>query len=319
MTPLASGGVGEPRSTESAGQRQRPDAESLVERSIRKYRWSHRRYERKHPEIFNPIEQRRLGGDLRDAVAGIRTGAPQPRVLDLGCGSGNVSAHLLDLGVRVIAADVSPHFLSLVARRYASTGRLETLRLNGTDLAELPAGSVDMVCAYSVLHHIPDYLAMIEEIARVLAAGGVAYLDHEVNESFWDKQGCFWRLLGDVSQHRLERANRWNGSLWWNPEGKRWQRFLQPRRYVLRVRRTFNPAYPWDVEGDIHVWETDHIEWDKVEEGLTAGGCETVTRKDYLNYSSDYPDEIWRRYEDRCTNMRLVVARRTGSMRGAAG
>lgn len=288
-----------------------PEAALLVERSIRKYRRAHRRYERRHPEIFNPVEQQRLHDELGRALRDVGTGADHPRVLDLGCGTGNLTRHLLEHGARVLACDVSPDFLQQVQRRFGAAGRVETMRLNGVDLRELPDGAVDMVCAYSVLHHIPDYLAAVDEIARVLAPGGVVYLDHEANHNFWDKESCFWELLRANTAAQLTRRNWWNGRNWWNPEQTWWQRYLQPSRYVLRIRQKFNPAYPWDVEGDIHVWDEDHIEWDRIEERLAAGGCEVTRRVDYLNYSSEYPKELWQRFHDGgCTNMRLTVAQR---------
>ena len=286
------------------------DEAALVERSIRKYRRSHRRYDRRHPEIFNPVEQARLHEALGEALADVRSEASPPRVLDLGCGTGNVTRHLLEHGARVLAADVSAEFLATIERRYAGTGRVETIRLNGTDLGGIEDGSVDMVCAYSVLHHIPDYLGGVSEACRVLAPGGIAFLDHEANESFWDKSSCFWELLRAQAEARVDRQNRWNGRRWWHPDEKRWQRYLMPSKYVLKARQMVNPAYPWDVEGDIHVWDHDHIEWDRVEERLVAGGCEVLRRVDYLNYSSEYDDAVWDRFKDTCTNMRLVVARR---------
>ncbi len=284
---------------------------ALVERSIRKYRRSYRRYERKHPEIFNPVEQARLQLELQRALREILTTASSVRALDLGCGSGNITHHLLKLGARVVAADVSPEFLVMIDNRYGKSGLVETFQLNGHDLSELADGSMDLVCAYSVLHHIPDYLGAIDEICRVLAPGGVAYLDHEANESFWDKKSCFWELLAATAAARVARQNWWNGRNWWHPTAKRWQRFLQPSKYVLQARQMVNPAYPWDVEGDIHVWKHDHIEWDKIEQRLTVGACEIVRSVDYLNYSTDYPEEVWERFKADCTNMRLTVARRT--------
>jgi SAM-dependent methyltransferase len=297
---------------EPAHRHDRGEAALLVERSIRKYRRSSRRYDRRHPEIFNPIEQARLHGELERALTEIRGGSSPPRALDLGCGTGNITRHLVDLGARVLAADVSPEFLDMIDRRYGGTGRVETFRLNGQDLSGIADGSVDLVCAYSVLHHIPDYLGALDEISRVLAPGGIAYLDHEANHNFWDLQSCFWAMLRATQEARVARQNWWNGRGWWNPDARRWQRFLVPSKYVLKVRQKINPAYPWDVEGDIHVWEHDHIEWERVEKRLLAGGCEIVRRHDYLNYSSDYPDEVWERFSDTCTNMRLVIARRDG-------
>src|SRR5258708_36883433 len=93
------------------------EAPLLVERSITKYRRSSRRYDRKHPEIFNPTEQARLHGELERALTEIHRGDSSPRALDLGCGTGNITRHLLDLGARVLAADVSPEFLTIAGRR----------------------------------------------------------------------------------------------------------------------------------------------------------------------------------------------------------
>jgi SAM-dependent methyltransferase len=286
------------------------EAVALVKTSIEKYRRAHRRYERRHPEIFNPIEQDRLHAGLRLALSDIRTENVPPRALDLGCGSGNITRHLLELGASVVAADVSPEFLRKVERQFGRTGMVETFRLNGHDLTGIADASLDLVCAYSVLHHIPDYLGAIDDICRALAPGGIVYLDHEANYNFWDKESCFWQLLRATAEADLARKNWWNGRDWWHPDAKRWQRFLQPSRYAVKLRQQFDPAYPWGIEGDIHVRPGDHIEWDKIEERLVAGGCEVVRRLDYLNYSSDYPDAVWERFRGTCTNMRLTVARR---------
>ena len=286
------------------------DPADLVARAIRRYRRRHRSYERLHPEIFNPVEQARLRAELQRA-AGELAGDPcaRPVALDLGCGSGNVTRHLLDLGMEVIAADVSPEFLADVERRFGPTGRVTTLQVSGLDLAPLPDRSVDMVCAYSVLHHIPDYVAAVSEMCRVTRPGGIVYLDHEANDDFYDRDGCFWEMLGELQRRRRDRDG------WWNPVRSPWQRVLQPSTYVERARRLLNPAHPWDVEGDIHVWEHDRVQWSLVEERLLEAGCEVVRREDYLNYSAEYPDDVWRRFEGRCTNMRLMVARVAGDRR----
>jgi SAM-dependent methyltransferase len=270
------------------------DPAALVQRSIKRYRRMHRRYESVHPDIFNPREHARLRKSLADASTEMAAGAGDPpRALDLGCGSGNVTGHLLALGLDVVAADVSPEFLADVRRRFGATDRLQTMQVNGLDLNQVPTGSFDMACAYAVLHHIPDYLAAVDELCRVVRPGGVVYIDHEANDSFYDKGGCFWDLLREVEQRRPRRS-----------------RFLLPRTYLDALKRVVNPAHPWDIEGDIHVWEWDRIEWPQVEARLVDGGCEIVRGVDYLNYSGDWPEDIWERYEGRCTNMRLVIARR---------
>jgi SAM-dependent methyltransferase len=278
-----------------------PDADHLIERSIRRYRRAHSRYERRHPEIFNDVEQTRLRSALERACRD----APGRRTLDFGCGSGNVTAHLLDLGMEVTAADLSPEFLQTVERRFG----VPTLQLNGRDLAGVADRSYDLVAAYSVLHHIPDYLTAVRELARVTAAGGIVYLDHEANDGFWAPGGCAHHLRIEWQERRLAAPG------FWNPERRRWQRYLMPSKYALGMRLLFDPDYLFGIEGDIHVWAEDRIEWDRVVEALEEAGCEVAWREDYLNHNPDYPRDLYEAYRDRgCTDMTALAARRAGDL-----
>ena len=277
-----------------------PDADQLIERSIRRYRRAHSRYERRHPEIFNDVEQARL----RAALGRACRDAPGRRALDFGCGSGNVTAHLLELDMDVTAADLSPEFLRAVERRFG----VPTLPLNGRDLDGVPDGSFDLVAAYSVLHHIPDYLAAVRELVRVTAPGGIVYLDHEANDGFWAPDGCAHLLRMEWQERRLAAPG------FWNPERRRWQRYLMPSKYALGVRLLFDPDYLFGIEGDIHVWAEDRIEWDRVVEALQESGCEVAWREDYLNHNPDYPEDLYEAYRDRgCSDMTALAARRAGA------
>ena len=214
-----------------------------------------------------------------------------------------MSAHLLDLQMDVTAADLSPEFLRTVERRFG----VPTLRLNGRDLAEVPDGSFDLVAAYSVLHHIPDYLAAVRELARVTAPGGIVYLDHEANDGFWAPDGCAHHLRIEWQERRLTAPG------FWNPERRRWQRYLMPSKYALGVRLLFDPDYLFGIEGDIHVWAEDRIEWDRVVEALEESRCEVAWREDYLNHNPDYPEDLYEAYRDRgCSDMTALAARRAG-------
>ena len=277
----------------SAGERE------LVARSIRRYRRAHRGYGRAHPEIFNEVEQARLRAALERAVAA----APGVRALDFGCGSGNVTRHLADLGMEVTAADVSPEFLRTVERRF----EVRTLQLNGRDLAGVPDASFDLAAAYSVLHHIPDYLTAVRELARVVRPGGIVFIDHEANDGFWAPDGCGTQLRVEWEQRRLERPGLWN------PERRRWQRYLMPSKYLLGVRLLLDPGYLFGREGDIHVWAEDHVEWDRVIAALEEVGCSVAWRDDYLGFDPGYPDDLYRAYVERgCSDMTALAARRDG-------
>lgn len=245
-------------------------------------------YEKRHDEIFNPREQARLGSLLADAKAAIETGRAPLRALDLGCGSGNLSGHLLRLGFEVTAADVSQSFLDLVARRHSGAPLL-THRLNGRDLAGLADDAFDLIAIYSVLHHIPDYLGALAEAARVCALGGVIVIDHEQNEDYWSGNPAYSEL-----QKEAPRAD--------------WRKFLRPSNYYHKLRRLLDPRHT--NEGDIHVWPDDHIEWPKVRKTLEERGFEVVRDEDYLLFRGRYRPEIYDRFVGRCTDTKAMIFRK---------
>jgi len=247
-------------------------------------------YDARHGEIFNPIEQARLAAALREAKDFVTSESAPPTALDLGCGSGNLTRHLLSLGFAVTAADVSPKFLELVQKRFASE-KLSVMQLNGEDLAGLDDGSIDFIATYSVLHHVPDYLGAIAEFGRVVAPGGVVYLDHEQHERYWQ---------GDpILDEFYARAKPYD-----------WKKWFVPSNYVHKIWRLFDPRHA--NEGDIHVWPDDHIEWDKIAAVLAQSGLEPVMSHDYLLFRGGYDEKAYAAYRARTSDMRCMAFRKRG-------
>lgn len=277
----------------------------MSDRAIAHNRSAHDRlgagYDERHPEIFNETEQARLRAAVARAVGALHTGAREPLMLDVGAGSGNLTTWMLEHAGRVVAADLSAGMLAQLARRFDAEepGRVSTLVLNGTDLRPLADGAVDLAAAYSVLHHIPDYLAMVAEMARVVRPGGVVYIDHEKAPGYWVPDEGLRRFLaaGVVRPPR------------------RWWRFVNPASYWRRIRplllwqRWRDPR--WMPEGDLHIWPDDHVDWDAVERTLVRAGCEVVERVDYLAYEPRYRREAWEAARrERVADTRRLVARK---------
>jgi SAM-dependent methyltransferase len=100
------------------------------------------------------------------------------RVLDFGCGLGWLARVLARLEMRVLACDVAPTALR-IAEAY-TRGREPDLaeRISWHLLAgariPLADGAADRILCFDALHHVPDQGAVLAEMARVLAPGGIA-------------------------------------------------------------------------------------------------------------------------------------------------
>ncbi len=253
------------------------------------------KYESRHGEIFNTIEQERLRRALSTAVKLIRTNSAPLTALDYGCGTGNLTSHLISAGIHTTSADVSDAFLNIIERNFAETGLSKTLKVNGTDLSNVKDACFDLVATYSVLHHVPDYLRIVAEMCRVLKPGGVIYIDHEVTESYFDRPKQYVDFL-KKAKPRIN-FNRYLRLL------------LDVKGYVHILRRIINPRYK--REGDIHVWPDDHIEWDKVEQVLNSQGFEIIHKQDYLLCKSIYKTDVYNEYKNVCADERVLIGRKS--------
>lgn len=102
------------------------------------------------------------------------------KVMDLGCGSGEVSKKLLDLGYSVVSVDV-----------------VDKVKVNGVkvvlyDGEKLPFEDkeFDKVLLITVLHHVDKYKELLQEVARVSRE---VIIVEDVYENAWDKFNIwFW-------------------------------------------------------------------------------------------------------------------------------
>jgi SAM-dependent methyltransferase len=94
--------------------------------------------------------------------------APGPRVLDVGAGTGKLTATLVALGAEVIAVEPDPEMLAELRRALPAV----RARPGSAEAIPLPDASVDAVLAGNALHWF-DMAVAGPEIARVLAPGGV--------------------------------------------------------------------------------------------------------------------------------------------------
>lgn len=257
-------------------------------------------YEGHHPEIFNRTEQLRIGRVLRSLKEEFGITA-RPYVLDYGAGTGNLTRHLLELGATVVAAEVSEGCLRELRAGLGQGSNYSTVLVNGCNLELFADEMFDLVSTYSVLHHVPDYLKIVDEFVRVTKPGGFIYIDHEVCPAYWEDGPDYReyvRELEELEEKGTDLLERFGSVL--KRKGL-W-------RYVCAL---LNRRLRGDAdEGDIHVHLNDHIEWSVIRK-LIEQECEIMKENDYLICREQaFPAPVWEKWHERCTDMRLIIARK---------
>jgi ubiquinone/menaquinone biosynthesis C-methylase UbiE len=101
------------------------------------------------------------------------------RVLALGCGTGvevRAMKRRLEFGGEVVGIDLSPRLIEEARRLTAAEGLLDGVeyRVGDACALDLPGASFDVVLAHTLLSHVPDPRAVLQEAHRVARPGAMA-------------------------------------------------------------------------------------------------------------------------------------------------
>ncbi|MEU4475234.1 class I SAM-dependent methyltransferase [Micromonospora sp. NPDC023888] len=133
--------------------------------------------------------------------------APGPRVLDLGAGTGKLSATLVELGADVVAVEPDPAMLTELRRALPAVRALP----GSAESIPLPAASVDAVLAGNALHWF-DMAVAGAEIARVLAPGGILAGLWNVMDDRIDWVAALERVSGSAAIGPRDTLSRWRAA-----------------------------------------------------------------------------------------------------------
>ncbi len=161
--------------------------DQIHQANVSVHRLEARYYELLHPEVYSRKEQQRIWRQLKTIDKQIVNN--QKNALDVGAGTGNLTGKLLEMGYRVVATDISPEMCVILKKKYARyiPDKLTVLNSPIEDLS-FEQGKFDLVAAYSVLHHLPDYTAALGTLCGYVKKGGVIYIDHEASPSYWGNE-----------------------------------------------------------------------------------------------------------------------------------
>jgi malonyl-CoA O-methyltransferase len=116
-----------------------------------------------------------LQADITRRLAGHMPDLKAPTVLELGCGTGLLSRHVLARypDGRFVLTDVSPAMMAECRRNLAgANGPRVRYELMDASLASGPEG-VDLIVTSMTLHWLADPLASLERMRSLLAPGGM--------------------------------------------------------------------------------------------------------------------------------------------------
>jgi len=155
------------------------------------------------------------------------------RALDVGCGTGQFSLRLGQLGLRVDALDASPDMLSVARPKSTAIAWRE----GSAEVLPYDAGTFDLVLSVTALEFMVDQARALREMMRVVRPGGRLVVATLNADSTW---GRFYRqqatendndlfartrfytpetllaALGDLNP----KSVRWSSSVFFGPSGR---------------------------------------------------------------------------------------------------
>jgi 2-polyprenyl-3-methyl-5-hydroxy-6-metoxy-1,4-benzoquinol methylase len=161
-------------------------------------------------EIERLLLQGRLHNDFTEhalRLAGLRPGM---RVLDVGCGPGDVSliaARLVGPQGAVFGVDAAPDVIGLARTRAAEQG-LGTVRFEATTIADVRLDEpVDAVIGRLILMHLPDPVAALSHLAAMVRPGGlIAFFESDINGVYSVAEMPLFRAMKETVAQAFQAA-----------------------------------------------------------------------------------------------------------------
>jgi SAM-dependent methyltransferase len=186
------------------------------------------RYETTHPEIFEQLPA--LWNEMLDAFDRLeseRTRSSEAksrklRILNIGCGTGFEAEQCLrhfgsDRVERLVCVDPSERMLGQCRRALLPWGKVIQYMTSSSDLDKTGPG-FHLLITNAVLHHMPDPIHAIRELAPFLSSDAMWLSGHEPSRRFYHNPDCKSLLLS---------YNAYN----------RWKRLSSPRKYLRKILR----------------------------------------------------------------------------------
>lgn len=115
-------------------------------------------------------------GRIRD-IANLQAGQ---HLLDMGSGFGSFVYVCREQGVLAHGIDIADYEIKFARERYQQAGLdgdvTQIYRTGDAMKTDFPDNSFDVITAWNVLEHVPDYSALIQEVSRLLKPDGLFFM-----------------------------------------------------------------------------------------------------------------------------------------------
>jgi len=183
---------------------------------VNAHKWDSALYDDRHSFVW------RAGAGLLDLLN------PQAgeRILDLGCGTGHLTAKIAEAGAVVVGLDSSPAMIAQARQNFPS------LRFVLAEAREFRLEEpFDAVFSNAVLHWIHDAESVVKCVAAVLRPGGRFVLEMGARGNVESIR----RMLEEV----LTESGRTPKSPWFYPSAGEYSTLLEKHGFEIRTAQTF--------------------------------------------------------------------------------
>ena len=199
--------------------------------------WNASLYDSKHDFVW------KYGSDVVSLLAPQRG----ERILDVGCGTGHLTAQIAESGANVVGVDRSPEMIASARKSFPN------LKFEIIDARELPFESeFDAVFSNATLHWIHEPLLVIDGVRMALRPGGRFVAEFGGRGNIRKMQNAFNQALEDLHLARAEEINPW-----YYPSVAEYAGLLEGSGFEVRFMTLFDrPTGLADGEAGLRNWIT---------------------------------------------------------------
>ncbi len=192
--------------------------------------WDAERYQNQHSYVWQ------FGGSLLELLQP-RAGE---RILDIGCGTGQLTAEIARSGAQVTGIDNSPEMLDQARSNFPG------IPFVLADAADFRFDEpFDAIFSNAALHWVPDHQAVVESIARALRPGGRFVAEFGGQGNIRSVLAALRDTLGSAADQR----NPWN-----YPGVADFNALLERHGLEVRESKLFDRPTPLEGENGLEDW-----------------------------------------------------------------